>query len=32
MDRIYGATEALEFVRNVDFKPNEAAFDESMKG
>ncbi|MDZ7672820.1 MAG: sugar phosphate isomerase/epimerase [Halanaerobiales bacterium] len=32
MDRIYGATEALEFVRNVDFKPNQAAFDESMKG
>jgi len=32
MDRIYGATEALDFVRNVDFKPNEAAFDDTMKG
>ncbi|MBS3811645.1 MAG: sugar phosphate isomerase/epimerase [Halanaerobiales bacterium] len=31
MDRIYGAREALDFVRNIDFKPNEAAFDESMK-
>jgi sugar phosphate isomerase/epimerase len=32
MDRIYGAKEAVEFVRNVDFKPNEAAFDDAMKG
>ncbi len=31
MDRIYGAKEALEFVREIDFKPSERAFDESME-
>ena len=31
MDRIYGAKEALEFVRDIDFKPNETAFDDSMQ-
>ena len=31
MDREYGAKEALEFVRKVDFKPSEIAFDESME-
>ena len=31
MDRVYGAREALEFVRDVDFKPSELAFDESME-
>ena len=30
MDRIYGATEAVEFVKNIDFKPSELAFDDSM--
>jgi len=30
MDRIYGATEAVEFVKNIDFKPSEMAFDDSM--
>lgn len=27
MDRVHGATEACEFTRDIDFKPNEAAFD-----
>lgn len=27
MDRVHGGTEAAEFVRAVDFKPNQAAFD-----
>lgn len=31
MDRIYGATEAAEFVKNIDFKPSDLAFDESME-
>ncbi len=31
MDRIYGATEAFEFVKEVDFTPSEMAFDEAMK-
>ncbi len=31
MDRVYGAEEALEFVRNIDFKPSDIAFDESME-
>ncbi|MFW5985012.1 MAG: sugar phosphate isomerase/epimerase family protein [Halanaerobiaceae bacterium] len=31
MDRVYGAREALEFVRNIDFKPSEIAFDDSME-
>lgn len=31
MDRIYGAKEALDFVRNVDFKPSNLAFDGSME-
>lgn len=30
MDRIYGATEALEFVQKVDFRPNVTAFDDAM--
>lgn len=30
MERIYGATEALEFVRSVDFSPSDIAFDKSM--
>ncbi len=30
MDRIYGATEALEFVQKVDFTPNATAFDDAM--
>ena len=30
IDRIYGAKEALEFVRKIDFKPNETPFDEAM--
>ena len=30
MDRIYGATEALEFVKQIDFKPNTAPFDDAM--
>mgnify|MGYP006283609585 FL=1 len=31
MDRIYGAKEALNFVRNVDFKASNLAFDGSME-
>jgi hypothetical protein len=31
MDRIYGAEEALRFVRNVDFDPSNLAFDDSME-
>ena len=31
MERIYGATEACRFVRNVDFKPSDVAFDEAIK-
>jgi sugar phosphate isomerase/epimerase len=27
MDRVHGATEACEFVKDIDFKPNEMAFD-----
>lgn len=27
MDRIHGATESAAYVRNLDFKPNQAAFD-----
>jgi len=31
MDREYGAQEALQFVRGIDFAPSEIAFDSSMK-
>ena len=31
MDRIYGANEAQEFVRDINFKPSEVAFDDSME-
>ncbi len=31
MDRMYGAREALEFVRKVDFPPSDFAFDDSIK-
>jgi sugar phosphate isomerase/epimerase len=31
MDREFGAKEALEFVRGLDFKPSEVAFDSQMK-
>ena len=31
MDRKYGAREAVEFVREIDFEPSSLAFDESMK-
>ena len=31
MDRVFGAKEALEYVRKIDFKPSDLAFDESMK-
>ncbi len=31
MDREYGAKEALEFVRKVDFPPSHIAFDDAMK-
>ena len=30
MERVYGATEAAEFVRKVDFKPSDIAFDAAM--
>ena len=30
MERIYGATEACEFVRGVDFKPSDVAFDKAI--
>jgi len=31
MDRKYGAREAVEFVKEIDFEPSSLAFDESMK-
>jgi len=31
MDREFGAKEALEFVRKIDFKPSAIAFDQAMK-
>lgn len=31
MDRIFGAKEALEFVRKINFSPSTVAFDDSMK-
>lgn len=31
MDRIYGATEAAEFVRSVDFPPSDVKFDDAIK-
>ncbi|MFW5986344.1 MAG: sugar phosphate isomerase/epimerase family protein, partial [Halanaerobiales bacterium] len=31
MDREFGAEEACEFVKRVDFAPSEIAFDESME-
>lgn len=31
MDRVYGATEAAEFVRKVDFQPSKIAFDSSVR-
>jgi sugar phosphate isomerase/epimerase len=31
MDREYGAREACEFVRKVDFPPSELAFDSALK-
>lgn len=30
MDRFYGAQESLEYVRGVNFKPNQVAFDDAM--
>ena len=30
MERIYGATEACEFVRNTDFAPSDVAFDKAI--
>ncbi|MEG2626241.1 MAG: TIM barrel protein, partial [Christensenella sp.] len=30
MERIYGGTEACEFVRNVDFAPSDVAFDKAI--
>jgi hypothetical protein len=31
MDREWGAQDALAFVRRVDFKPSEVAFDAAMQ-
>ncbi len=31
MDRVHGAMESLEFVRQVDFKPSDIAFDDAIK-
>lgn len=31
MDRIYGATEACDFVKRINFKPSEFAFDSALK-
>jgi hypothetical protein len=30
MERIYGGTEACDFVRNVDFAPSDVAFDKAI--
>ncbi|MEF9863445.1 MAG: sugar phosphate isomerase/epimerase [Christensenellaceae bacterium] len=30
MERVYGATEAAEFVRSVDFRPSDVAFDKAI--
>lgn len=32
MEREFGAAESLQFVKKIDFKPSDIAFDESMKG
>ena len=31
MDRIYGATEACEFIKRMNFSPSTMAFDEVLK-
>jgi hypothetical protein len=31
MEREYGAKEACEFVRDIDFAPSNLAFDDAMK-
>jgi len=31
MDRVYGATEALEFLRKYNFDPSAVAFDAAIK-
>jgi sugar phosphate isomerase/epimerase len=31
MDREYGAKEACEFVRSIDFPPSKIAFDDAIK-
>lgn len=31
MDRVYGGTEACEFVKNINFQPSNIAFDDALK-
>lgn len=31
MERVYGATEACEFVKNINFSPSDVAFDDALK-
>lgn len=31
MDRVYGATEACQFVKNINFQPSNIAFDDALK-
>ncbi|HAL73571.1 MAG TPA: AP endonuclease, partial [Clostridiales bacterium] len=31
MDRVFGATEACEFVKKINFSPSTVAFDQAMK-
>ena len=31
MERVYGATEAAAFVRDVDFAPSDVAFDAAIR-
>ena len=30
MERVYGATQAAEFVKKIDFKPSDFAFDDAI--
>lgn len=32
MDRVFGATEACQFVKNINFSPSNIIFDEALKG
>ena len=31
MERVYGGTEACEFVKSINFQPSDIAFDDALK-